>query len=31
MLAESRASLDRGEFVTVDDEYQARLRAGGDF
>ncbi len=30
-LAESRAALDRGEFVTVDDESLARLRAGEDF
>jgi hypothetical protein len=31
LLAESRAALERGEFVTVDEEYLARLRAGGDF
>jgi hypothetical protein len=30
-LAESRAALDRGEFVAIDDEYLARLRAGGNF
>jgi hypothetical protein len=30
-LAESRAALDRGEFVTLDDEYLARLRAGEEF
>jgi hypothetical protein len=30
-LAESGAALERGEFVTVDDEYLARLRAGEDF
>jgi hypothetical protein len=31
LLTESRAALERGEFVTVDDAYLARLRAGGDF
>lgn len=31
MLNESKSALDRGEFVTVDDEYLARLRAGEDF
>lgn len=31
MLAESRAAFDRGEFVTIDDDYLARLRAGEDF
>jgi hypothetical protein len=31
VLAESRAALDRGEFVTLDDAYLARLRAGEDF
>jgi hypothetical protein len=30
-LAESRTALERGEFVTADDEYLARLRAGEDF
>jgi hypothetical protein len=30
-LAQSRAALERGEFVTVDEEYLARLRAGEDF
>jgi len=30
-LAESRTALDRGEFVPLDDEYLARLRAGEDF
>jgi hypothetical protein len=30
-LAGARAALERGEFVTADDEYLARLRAGGDF
>jgi hypothetical protein len=30
-LAESRAALDRGEFVTIDEQYLARLRAGEDF
>jgi hypothetical protein len=29
-LAESRAALDRGEFVTINDDYLARLRAGED-
>jgi hypothetical protein len=31
MLAGSQAALDRGEFVTVDDDYLARLQADGDF
>jgi hypothetical protein len=31
MLAESRAALERGEFVVLDAEYLARLRAGEDF
>jgi hypothetical protein len=31
MLDESKGALDRGEFVTLDDEYLARLRAGEDF
>jgi hypothetical protein len=31
LLAESRAALERGEFITLDDEYLARLRAGEDF
>ncbi len=30
-LAASAASLERGEFVTLDDQYLARLRAGEDF
>ncbi len=30
-LVESRAALERGEFVTINDEYLARLRAGEDF
>lgn len=30
-LAESRDALGQGEFVTIDDEYLARLRAGADF
>lgn len=31
ILAESRASFDRGEFVTIDDDFLARLRAGEQF
>jgi hypothetical protein len=31
MLTESKAAFERGEFVNVDDEYLARLRAGGEF
>jgi hypothetical protein len=31
MLDESKGAFDRGEFVTLDDEYLARLRAGEDF
>ncbi len=31
MLADSKAAFERGEFVNVDDEYLARLRAGGEF
>ena len=31
MLAESKGVFDRGEFVTLDDEYLARLRADEDF
>jgi hypothetical protein len=30
-LAESGAALQRGEFVNIDEEYLARLRAGEDF
>src|SRR5712692_2405382 len=30
-LAESSAAIERGEFVTVDDDYLARLRASGNF
>ena len=30
-LADSAAALERGEFVTLDDQYLARLRAGADF
>jgi hypothetical protein len=30
-LAESQAALDHGKFVTVDEDYLARLRAGEDF
>jgi hypothetical protein len=31
VLADSKAALERGEFITVDDDYLARLRAGEDF
>jgi hypothetical protein len=31
VLAESEAALERGEFVTLDDQYLDRLRAGEDF
>jgi hypothetical protein len=31
VLAESKAAIERGEFVTIDDDYLARLRAGEDF
>lgn len=30
LLNESKAAVERGEFVTLDDEYVARLRAGQD-
>jgi hypothetical protein len=30
LLSESRAALERGQLVTLDDEYLARLRAGQD-
>jgi hypothetical protein len=30
-LAESDAALQRGDFVTIDDDDLARLRAGQDF
>lgn len=31
VLAESKAALERGKFVTINDEHLARLRAGEDF
>jgi hypothetical protein len=31
MLNQARGAIDRGEFVTIDEEYLARLRAGEDF
>jgi hypothetical protein len=31
ILNESKGAISRGEFVTLDDEYLARLRAGQDF
>src|SRR5262249_9001814 len=30
VIAQSQAALDRGEFVNIDDDYLARLRAGED-
>jgi hypothetical protein len=31
VLADSKAAFERDEFITVDDDYLARLRSGEDF